>query len=168
MTDELFRWVVAAAVVLACLAFLVQAGVVLALYRLVKKAQDKVMPLVDRVHPIVETTHKILEENRPRISELSTEAVAIARKAREQVTQVGELVRETSERARSRIAQIDEKVDDTVEQVEHVGDAMKTAVMKPVKEVNAFVAGLKAAIGTYASSRRPSVDHATQDEEMFI
>ena len=63
----------------------------------------------------------------------------------------------------------DVPVDDTVEQVEQVGGAVKTAVLKPVKEVNGLMAGMKAAISTLAAgNRRPSVDHATQDEEMFI
>jgi methyl-accepting chemotaxis protein len=168
MPDDVFRWVVAVGVILACLAFVLQAGVVLAIYRAIRRTQSKVMPLVDSAHPILETTHKILEENRPHISEISAQAVAMAKTAREQAAEIGELVRETSLRARTRIAQIDEKVDDTVEKAEQVGDAMKTVVMKPMREVNALMAGLKAAIAAYASGRRPSVDHATQDEEMFI
>ena len=76
---------------------------------------------------------------------------------------------ETADRAKARIAQIDRTVDETVEQAEQVGDAVKVAVMKPVKEVNGLMAGMKAALSALATGKgRPSVDHATQDEEMFI
>ena len=169
MPDDVFRWVIAGAVILACLAFLVQAIVVLLLYRVARHTQTKIMPLVDRADPILATTRQILEENKSHIAEVSVEAVAIARTARVQVDRVSDLLAESAARAKARLAQIDRTVDETVEQVEQVGDAVKSAVLKPVKEVNGLMAGMKAAISTYATgSRRPSVDHATQDEEMFI
>ncbi len=57
----------------------------------------------------------------------------------------------------------------TVEQVGQVGDAMKRAVLRPVREVNGLAAGISAAVSTLVHhSRKPSVDQATQDEEMFI
>lgn len=169
MPDDVFRLVVAIAVILACIAFLAQAAVAIALYRVAKRTQEKVVPMVDKAEPILDSARQILIENRPRITEISTEAVEAAKSARKQVIQIGQLLDDATGRARVRIAQIDEKVEGTVEQVEQVGGAVKTAVLKPVREVNAILAGVKAALVTYAQGgRRPSVDHATQDEEMFI
>lgn len=170
MADEVvFRWVIAIAVILAAIAFLVQAGIAIALYRIATRMQAKVMPLADRAEPILDTTRKILEENRPRIAEMSTQGVEIARSTREQVVKVGVMLDDASTRARARLADIDQKVENTVEQVEQVGGAVKTAVLKPVREATAIMAGIRAALVTYArGGRRPSVDHATQDEEMFI
>lgn len=169
MPDDVFRWVIAIAVILACVAFLVQAGVTIALYRIAKKTQDKVMPLASRAEPILDSAHGILVENRPRITAVAADAVEIAKTAREQTARIAALLNETTDRAKVRIAQIDETVGTTVEQVEQVGGAVKGAVMKPVREANALLAGVKAAVGTYLQGgRRHSVDHATQDEEMFI
>lgn len=170
MPDDVFRWVIAGAVLLACIAFLVQTGIVIALYRVARKTQTRVLPLVDQAEPILCTTRQILEENRPRISEISAEAVEITKTTRAQAERIGDLLGDAAERAKARLAQLDKTVDDTMEQVEHVGDVMRSAVLKPVKEVNGLVAGMKAAISTYAAvaGRRSSVDHATQDEEMFI
>jgi hypothetical protein len=169
MPDDVFRWVIAGAVILASLAFVVQAIVVVLLYRVARNTQTKVMPLVARAEPILATTRQILEENKPRISEVSVEAVEIVKTARLQVDRIGELLSDSAERAKARLAQIDRTVDETVEQVEQVGGVVKTAVLKPVKEVNGLMAGVKAAISTLAAgNRRPSVDHVTQDEEMFI
>ena len=76
---------------------------------------------------------------------------------------------DTNARARVRIAQIDRALDQTVGQVEQVTETVKSAVTRPAKEVNGILNGVKAAVNTYAEGRRrPSVDHATQDEEMFI
>jgi predicted nuclease with RNAse H fold len=177
MPDDVFRWVIAIGVALAAVAFLVQAGISIALYRIANRLQSKVMPLADRAEPILDTAQQILAENRPRIAEMSTQGVEIARHGveiarnfRGQAVKVGELVDETSARARLRLADIDERLEHTVEQVEQVGGAVKTAVTMPVREVAAVMAGLKAALVTYArgGNRRYSVEHATQDEEMFI
>jgi F0F1-type ATP synthase membrane subunit b/b' len=169
MSDDVFRWVIAAAVILACLAFVVQSIVIVMLYRVARNTQTKVLPLVDRAEPILTTTRQILEENKPRIAEVSVEAVEIAKVARAQADRISELLADSAERAKARLAQIDRTVDETVEQVEQVGGAVKSAVLKPVKEVNGLMAGMKAALSTLASgNRRPSVDHVTQDEEMFI
>jgi len=211
MPDDLFRLVVAIGVILACIAFLVQAIMAIALYRVGRQVQqklspliakgedavDKAMPLIDRVGPLVDngaglihqaapvveqakgtveratevvaTAGQILEDVRPRVAEISGDCVAIARSGREQVERVGRLLHDVSDRARERIDQIDRSVDNTVGQVEQVGEAVKRAALRPVREVNGLAAGISAAVSTLVhGTRRSSVDHATQDEEMFI
>jgi len=204
MSEDTFRIIVTIAVALACIAFLVQAVVALALYRVARKMQEKISPLVekgemvaskagpvvekigplldqarpvvqkagpavDRVTDILATTHKILEDARPRIAEVSTETVAIVKSGREQVEYLGELLHDASERARVRLEQIDHTVENTVEQVEKVGESVKGAVMRPVREMQGVGAGISAAVSALVGrSRKSSVDHATQDEEMFI
>jgi hypothetical protein len=169
MPDDAFRWVIAAAVIVACLAFLAQAGAAIALYRIAKNLRDKAVPLAERAEPILDTTQKMLEENRPHLAEISAGTAEIVKTARVQASSLSELLDDATARARLRIAQIDDTMNTTVGEVEHVSEAVKGAVLKPAREVNALVAGLKAALGVYTrGSRRPSVDHATQDEEMFI
>jgi ABC-type transporter Mla subunit MlaD len=232
MPEDVFRIVVAAAVALAALAFVVQAGVVIAFYRGSKKTQEKVArfignaepvlakigpmiedvgpilvrigPTIDRIGPVIDkigpavdkigpafdkigpvadkiglmvdnvtrvigTSNRILEETRPRITEITTETAAMAKSGREQVERLGTLLHNAGERAQTRLEQIDQTVENTVEQIEHVGDSVKRAVLRPVKEVNGLAAGISAAVSTLVhGSRKSSVDSATQDEEMFI
>jgi low affinity Fe/Cu permease len=197
MPDDVFRIVITVAVVLACLAFLVQAGIAIALYRVASRMQKKVDPLVDRADALVKEaspivakigpaidragpaldaagrilnkTDKIIEEVRPRIVEISGEVVAIAKSSRRQVERIGELLDDAGSRAKERLHQIDESVDTTVEHLEQAGDVMKRAVMRPVREVNGIAAGISAAVSTLVhGSRKSSVASATQDEEMFI
>ncbi|HUI53974.1 MAG TPA: hypothetical protein VLY04_03315 [Bryobacteraceae bacterium] len=224
MPEDLFRIVVTAAVGLACIAFVVQAIVVIAFYRTARKMQlkvdelaesvepviekmgpvvDKVGPIIDQTMPLVQqlgpvmektglvldrmgpvvdkvgaavesarvvlgTANRVMEETRPRIAEVSKEVAAITRSGREQVERIGELLHDAGDRARVRLEQIDQTVDSTVEQVGQVGDKMKRAVMRPVREVNGLAAGISAAVSSLMKGRKSSVDAATQDEEMFI
>jgi methyl-accepting chemotaxis protein len=236
MSEEIFRLVITAAVLLACIAFVVQAAIAIAFYKTVRKIQQKVdrlgdqlepliakvEPVVERVGPIIDKAAPIVErlgpmideatetmermkpviecttlvigkigavveqtgpavENarqvlasaneviadvRPRISELSDEAVAAVRSGREQVERIGDLLHDATDRARARLEQIDESVGNTVGQVGQVGDAMKRAVLRPVREANGLAAGISAAMSSLVHPRK--APDATQDEEMFI
>lgn len=238
MPEDIFRMVITAAVLLACIAFVVQAAVAIAFYKTVRKIQLKVdhmggtiEPLMGKVEPLIEkvgaiideaapvlerlapmmdgatatmermkpvidrtaqvigkigvvveqagpalenarqvvaNTNQVIVEARPRIVEFSDEAAAAARSARQQVDRIGELLHDAGDRARARLEQIDESVENTVGQVTQVGDAMKRAVMRPVREANGLAAGISAAVSTLVHPRKTSPGSVTQDEEMFI
>jgi ABC-type transporter Mla subunit MlaD len=176
MSEDVFRWVVSVGVAVACAAFVFHALILAAVYRAGREAQKagkdiqgKIGPIIDRCQIIVETTSRILDENRPRVAEITTQAEVIAKAVRHQTERIGELIDDANTRAHARIAQIDHAVDQTIGQVEQVSETVKSAVLRPAKEVNGILNGVKAAVNTYAEGRRrPSVDHATQDEEMFI
>jgi hypothetical protein len=125
-------------------------------------------PAVERARQVLTNTNQIIVEARPRIGEFSDEAVAAAQSVRQQVQRIGELLHDAGDRARARLEQIDESVEHTVGQVGQVGDAMKRAVMRPVREANGLAAGISAAVSTLVRPRKASPDSATQDEEMFI
>jgi uncharacterized protein YoxC len=176
MPEDVFRWIVSIGILLACASFVWQAVLLSILFRAGKKAQEsakeaqgRFSPLLAHLEGILANTDKILEENRSRVAEITGQTLAITKAAREHATRIGELIDETNSRAKARIVQIDETVGQTINQVEQASEAVKGAVLKPVKEVNGIVAGVKAAINSYAQGgRHNSPDHVTQDEEMFI
>jgi len=153
-------------------------------------AAAKTGPFLDQLIPLLQTAHgtfekagnasdgaakvlasinRIVEDNRPKVAEICEEAVTIAETGRQQITRVGDLIYEAGGRARTRLDQIDHAVENTVEQVEHAGDSIRRAVLRPVREVNGLAAGISAAVSTLVHGpHRSSVDAATQDEEMFI
>jgi len=168
MSDDVFRWVVAGGVVLAGLCFLAQTITMMIILRTVNRLKDKIEPLAEKAAPILEMARSTAVELVPRLMEVSTNAVEISKSARDQVNRMGELLTDFSDRARAQVARIDGAVDLTVGNVQHAGESVKDAVLKPVREVNGVLAGIKTAIAVYSHGRRQSVDHATQDEEMFI
>ena len=233
MSEETFRIVVAVAVLIACLAFVVQAGVMIALFRLTRKMQAKtagfmekaepvlakvepvfdkigpviekigpaldsinaaaakVGPAIDRFRPVVDravvvvvertgvliqsvnrvtaTANLIMQDVRPRIADISDQTVAIVRSGREQVERVGDLLHDAGDRTHARLEQIDHAVEATIKQIENVSGTVKSAVLRPVREVSGIAAGISAMVATLGRGRhKSSVDSATQDEEMFI
>jgi methyl-accepting chemotaxis protein len=168
MPEDVFRWVIAIGVFLALVAFIVQTVVVLAMFRVAKAMQDKMAPVLDAAGPIAGTVRRFVDENSPKFSQMTSEATEVVKSLHEQVDRLGDVVKDVSDRARAQVARIDGAVDQTVDQVQQAGDAVKHAILKPVKQMDGIVHGIRAAISVVAQGRRESVDHATQDEEMFI
>jgi len=175
MAEETFRWVITGGVAIATLCILSMAVVAILLYRVVTKVQVRMESMAESVTPIIQTVRQITYENSPKISSIASRAVEIAANAKDisdvakdQTHRFAELGRDLADRAKVQIARVDAVMDQTVDQVQHAGDNVKASVLKPVREANAVLAGVKAAFFTLASGRRPTVDHITQDEEMFI
>ena len=81
MSEETFRIVVAAGVLVACLAFLVQAGLLLAFFRLTRKMQDKsdgfmekAEPLLAKVEPVLDKVGPVIERIGPALDSISATA----------------------------------------------------------------------------------------------
>jgi uncharacterized protein Yka (UPF0111/DUF47 family) len=128
---------------------------------------DDARPILDDARKMVANAGLIVAEARPQITQFSDEAVGAARSAREQVERLGDVLTDASNRAHARLEQIDSSLEHTVGQVGQVGDAMKRAVLRPVREANGVAAGISAAVSTLVH-RKSSPDGVTQDEEMFI
>jgi len=176
MPDDTFRWVITGAVAISTLCILMMAMAAVALYRVVSKMQARVDGIADRVDPLVVTVQKLTDGNSQNINNIVTNAASVVLNAkdisdvaREQAHRFAEIGRDFADRAKAQIARVDAAVDKTVDQVQVAGENAKVAVMKPVKEVSGLIAGVKAAVASLSSNgRRPTMDHITQDEEMFI
>jgi hypothetical protein len=168
MSEDVFRWIITVGVLVAAVSFVVQAVLVFAMYRVAKATEEKVMPLVHTTTPLISDLRRLVEVNGPRVTQVTADSAEIVKVAREHVQRVGELVKECTDRTRTQMARLDHLVDEAAEKLEDAGDAVRTVVLRPVREVNGVLHGLKAALAVVAQGRRESVDHATQDEEMFI
>ena len=175
MSDDTFRWIIAAGVALATVSIIVMAAAMLVMFRLLTKVQTKVDHFADRAEPMVLSLQSLVNENGPKIGHIMTSVTETADNTREissvvkdQAYRFAEVGRDITDRAKVQVARVDAAVDETVEQVQHLGENVKIAVMKPMSEVSGVLAGIKAGVSTYAQGRRPNVARATQDEEMFI
>lgn len=168
MSDDTFKWVIAGGVILAALSYVVMAIATLVMMSKLKAVKNKVESLADRTEPILEMVKATSVELIPKIRTISADAVEITKSAREQVARMGEMLTEFRDEAKAQVAKIDGAVESTVGSVQHAGESVRDAVLKPVREVNGVLAGIRTALSVYSHGRRESVDHATQDEEMFI
>ena len=175
MPEETFRWVITGAVLIATLCMVVMAVATIVMYRVMSKMQAKTAGMIDSVEPIVETVKRLAIDNAPKISGIATRAKEIADNtkeisdvARDQAHRFAEVGRDIADKTKAQVARVDAVVDETVDQVQHAGSNVREVVMKPVREASGVLAGVKAAVSSYAQGKRSGVNHVTQDEEMFI
>src|SRR5260370_1004713 len=76
MGEDVFRWVIAIGVFLAVVAFVVQTIVILAMYRVTKATQDKLMPIVESITPILGTVRRFVDENTRKRKKCSSDGQA--------------------------------------------------------------------------------------------
>jgi methyl-accepting chemotaxis protein len=175
MPDDTFRWVVAGGVAIVTLSMFVMAVTTIMLFRVISKLQNKVDTIADRTVPVIDGIRHLVNENSPKIGDIMTATQQTAGNARDisviakdQAHRFAEVGRDIADRAKVQVARVDAVVDETVEQAQHLGSNLKSAVMKPVSEVSGVFAGIRAGVSTYAQGRRPDVTRVTLDEEMFI
>ena len=97
---------------------------------------------INRTAPVVSSVRHLLNENSPKIARIVTASEETAANAREisvvakdQAYRFAEVGRDITDRAKVQVARVDAAVDDTVDQVQHLGVNVRSAVMKPVSEV---------------------------------
>ena len=176
MSEDTFRWVITGAVAISALCIFMMAVTALVMYRVVSKMQVKTVSVMERVEPLIDTVTALAFANAPKFSGIATRAGQIADNAkdisdvaRDQAHRFANVGSDIADRAMAKAAKVDSALDDTVEQVHNAGANLKEAALKPVREANGVIAGLKAAVSSYAQgTRRTGVERITQDEEMFI
>lgn len=168
MDENVFRWVVAAAAVLAAIAFIVQAVAVLVLYRTFREVQGRINALAQRAEPILESARRLVEETRPKLQQISTDLTEITKASRGELANLAEAVGEISERARRKAASVDAVLEGAAENLQHAATSVRGAAVRPFREANAVAAGFRAFMITLLYGPQGRVDRVTQDEEMFI
>jgi hypothetical protein len=177
MPEDTFRWVITGAVAVSTVCILAMAVIAFGMYRMFSRIYGRTESMIEEVEPITDMVKQLVIENGPKISGIATRAGQIADNAkdisdvaRDQAHRFAEVGRDVADRARAQVARVDAAVDETVDQVHSAGANLKEAALKPVREASGVIAGLKAAVSTYAQGqgRRQGVEQITQDEEMFI
>ena len=170
MSDEAFRWIVAGGVTIAALSFLALGVTAVVLLSVILKLRKKVEPIIDSVKPIVADAKDTVAHLKPQIFSISGRAVEISQLVVTEAHRYSDLSKDFVTRAKVQLARIDTAVDGTVEQVQEATASVKTAVMRPFREVDAVLTGIRAGLGRFTRGgyRRNNVYSATQDDEMFI
>jgi len=168
MSDNVFRVIITIGVAASWVTTLVIAVAMLWIYRSSKRMEEKLGLLLERASPVLDSAQSLVDDARPKIQEVIVRAAEITTSARDQMARLDALVTETSDCVRVQIERIDVVVGDAVNRVQETTAAVQSTILKPVREVNGVISGVRAALSTLARGNRASVDHATQDEEMFI
>lgn len=168
MDDHTLLTLLTVFVFLAAIAMLIQAGTLLGLFIVARKIQEKVSVLTGPITGIIDTSKKTLQTVEGHIDRIGKSSNAILDTTKQQLTKVDELITDASTRAKVQMERAELVLDDTMGRVQHTVSFVQSGVVRPVREVQGILTGIRTTLTHLGRGGRPTVDHATADEEMFI
>ena len=165
-------------VLLTGIAVLLQAGVLLAMYLVVRQSTARMEALAaevkTKVLPTVEQFHEILVEVRPRLHVISENLEESTTALRTQIHRIDATVNDVVDRARLQVIRADELFSRTLDRVEQTTDMVHKTVISPVRQFSGLVQGITVGLeflfggrgrrnGGGREERRP-----VPQDEMFI
>ena len=167
---------------LVALAMVVQAFVLLAAFVAMRKAakavddkleevRSSLMPLIETVKPMIETSRNLLTRLAPRIDSTGEDVAAIAHSLRIQTVEMQTAATEIVARVRTQAGRLDTMLSNTLDAVDRAGTLMADTINKPVRQISALLASVRAAIEslrTSAPAPRSKANHVPGDSDMFV
>ncbi len=173
-SDTALYWMIAfTAVATACLIIQVVLLGLLAraswtMKQQVTRLMAKAEPLIDKIEPLVEASQQTLEDVRQHAAEITRRTNDLLDLGHTQLVRVDELLEEATARTRAQMDRIEMVMDDTVNRFQETTSLLQNGIVRPLKQINALTAGIRAALSYLAGGSRTTVEQATHDEEMFI
>lgn len=161
-------------IIATAVAVIIQAGILVALFVVVRKTTDRVEALATEVKtkalPTMETAQAMLVELRPKVNEIVTNVDQSARMARAQMERLDATVSDVVDRARLQVIRADELVNRTLDRVEETSDMVHRTVVSPIRQVAGVLQGLSAGLQFFLGrKRRQSRDGmGVPQDELFI
>lgn len=168
MDQQTLLYIMAAFVIVAAIALLVQAGMLVGIYRTSRAAEQKFGILLPKIEALVESSDHAVMQSRQQILEITTKANQILDITKVQITRVDEVLSDASARARVQLDRAEMVLDDTMSRAHETVVAVQSGILRPLREINGVAVGLRTAFQTLLRNNRPSVAQATHDDEMFI
>ena len=109
-----------------------------------------------------------MEQAEHHIGKIGSSSVAILDVTRQQLVRVDDLLSDASTRAKVQLERAEMVLDDTMTRVQQTVDIVQKGVLSPVREIHGLLSGIRVAFSHLSRSGRPTVNHVTSDEEMFI
>jgi hypothetical protein len=163
-------------VIAIAIAVLLQAGILLALFivvrRSVKKIHSEVELLRANAAPILDHTKDFVKNVTPKLDAVATDLVEIARGLRAQSMEFQSSASEILERVNRQTGRVDTMFTDALDKVDRAGSAVTDAVNVPLKQLSGLAAFAKAAIASFRSNipkqPRSQPTHAAGDNDHFV
>lgn len=160
--------VLIAAVFVAAVAAVLQACFLYGAWRSTVAIKEQTRILADHAESLVTSAQRALEQSRKEIVEVTTKASDVLDLSHKHLLRIDEVLSDAAARAKVQMDRVELIVDDTVSRVHETVGLLQDGLLRPLREINGFAAGIRAALQQLVRGRRMTVEQATHDDEMFI
>ena len=133
-------------IALTGIAVLLQAGVLVAMFVVIKKTSTKMEALAEEVKtkvlPTIAQAEAMLTEIRPKAEAIAEQVEESTTMVRNQIERVDATVNEVVDRARLQIIRADEMFTRTLDRVERTTDIVHRTVISPVRQISGLMQGV--------------------------
>ena len=155
-------------VAVASVALVIQMGAMLALFLIARKLQTQLMSVWPELQSIIGSTRRTTESVEKHVEKIGNTSTAILDTTKLQVGKIDELLTDATLRAKVQLERAEMVLDDTMGRAQNTVSIVQRSVLRPIREINGVLTGIRTSIAHLGKGGRPTVDHVTSDEEMFI
>jgi hypothetical protein len=154
-------------------AFVVQAGVMVALYLAVRQSRTRMEVLASEVKsktvPMLEAAQSLVSELRPKIEAVVENVSQSTSLLRSQMHRLDATVNDALDRTRLQVIRADEMVSRTLDKVEETTEVVHRTVVSPIRHVSGLYQGLTAGLEYFLGRRRRGRESVgVPQDELFI
>jgi len=164
MSPDALLYVVAGAMLISASAMVLQACLLLGIYKSAKATREQVVLIAGHVESFVYSAQRTLEQSRKQISDVATKAGEVLDLAHKQLVRVDGVLGEATVRAQIQMERVELILDDAIGKLEQTFTLLNKGILRPVREINAVAAGVQAALSVLFRGQRLTVERATHDE----
>ena len=137
-----------------------------------RRISSRVEVLLDQVsrdaQPVLHSARELLTDGREKFNAISKNLLEISGMVKGQVTRLDGMLTDASQQARLQFIRLDQLLTDTISRMEETSETVRRTILGPVREISAILAGLRATLDFLRRRNKSGVEHATEDEELFI
>ncbi len=167
MDQQTLLTVMTVFVCISAIALLIQAGMLIGIYKATRGMQDNVQRLLPKIEGLIDTSRQTIEDSRKQILDITSKTSDILETARKQLERVDSVLEDATARAHIQLEHAEMVLDDAMERAHDTVAQVHTGIMKPLREIQGVAAGIRT-VFQFLMRSRPNPTHATSDEEMFI
>ena len=160
-------YIMAGAVIVSAVALVIQACLLFGMYKATTTLTTRINTMLPKVESLMETSRTAIEESRVTIAEIRVKSNLILDSGHKQIKQLEGILADAADRTSKQLAYAEAVVQDTLGRVEDTVALVHKGVLKPIRSITGIAAGVGAAV-QYLMRKRPNLERATLDEEMFI
>src|SRR5207248_5629964 len=131
-----------------------------------RNLQKKITAILPDIQNVIGISKRTLEAVEKHVHKIGTTSGAILDTAKGQLAKVDELLSDATTRAKVQMERAEMVLDDAMTRTQQTVSLLHRGVVRPVREVYGVFAGIRTTLSYLGRSGRPTVDHATSDEEM--
>jgi len=154
-------------VIVAAVALLIQAGMLVGIFRASRGLQQNVQRLTPKIEGVLEVSKQTIEDSRKQVADITSKTSEILETTRKQVQRIDEFLDDATARARVQMDRAEMVLDDAMVRTQRTVAVVEGGILKPIMQVQGVAAGIKTAL-TFLLRGRPNPEDAHSDEEMFI